>query len=152
MVLKSDKGGANVIMDINDYNENMLEHLTNIDSYIKLKKNPIKKITKVVSNLIKSSKEHNIKNLIKTNPYTPRIYGAPKIHKEGIPIRPIVNTIAGPTYHLAKCLAKTVKPLMGNTSSFVKDSNHFINEIKKIKLDQDDILMRFDVKSLYTNI
>lgn len=41
---------------------------------------------------------------------------------------------------------------MGNTSSFVKDSNHFINEIKHIKLDQDDILVIFDVKALYTNI
>jgi len=39
-----------------------------------------------------------------------------------------------------------------NTSSFIKDSNHFINEIKKKKLDQNDILVSFDVKSLYTNI
>ena len=41
---------------------------------------------------------------------------------------------------------------MGNTDSFVKDSTHFIEEIKNIKLDQDDILVSFDVTSLYTNI
>ena len=93
-------------MNTENYNEKMLDHLTNSGCYIKLKKNPIRKISKNVNNLIKMSKEHNTKNLIETNPYIPRISEAPKIHKESIPIRPIVNTIVGPTYRLAKHLAK----------------------------------------------
>lgn len=43
--------------------------------------------------------------LIESNPITPRIYGIPKIHKEGAPLRYIVNTIGGPTYLLEKYLA-----------------------------------------------
>lgn len=90
--------------------------------------------------------------VIERNPLTPRIYGLPKIHKEGAPHRPIVNIIRGPTYLLAKYLAQKLKPLVGLTESFVKDSSSFVNELKGIMIDLDDILVIFDVVSLYTNI
>lgn len=115
----------------------------------KIKKNPLKRITNTICNLIKAGNERDNKKLLERNPFTPRIYGAPKIHKYSIPLRPIVNTIVDPPIiHLAKKL----KPLVGRIDSFVKDSKHFINEIKNIKLDQNDILVSFDVTSLYTNI
>lgn len=64
-------------------------------------------------------------------------------------MRPIVNTIGGPTYLLAKFLALKLKPLVGRTESLVKDSASFIKELKDIKLDPEDILISFDVVSLY---
>lgn len=115
VVLKADKGGAIVITNKSDYIEKMPDHLNNSGCYRKLNKNPLNNISKKVCNLIKTSKIQDNKNLIVNNPYTPRIYGAPKIHKEEIPLRPIVNMINGPTYHLAKHLAKKLKPLVGNT-------------------------------------
>ena len=92
------------------------------------------------------------KKLIESNPLTPRIYGLPKIHKDGAPLRPIVNTIGGPTYLLAKFLALKLKPLVGRTDSFVKDSSSFVNELKEVKLSPDDKLVSFDVVSLFTKI
>ena len=92
------------------------------------------------------------RNLIESNPITPRIYGLPKIHKDGAPLRPIVNIIGGPTYLLAKFLASKLKPLVGYTDSFVKDSSSFINELKGLKLERDDRFVSFDVVSLYTCI
>ena len=132
----------------------MLDHLNNSGSYKKLNKNPLNKIAKEVSKAIKLSniKEDDKKKLIVSCPSTPRIYGLPKIHKEGAPLRPIVNTIGSPTYQLAKYLANKLKPLVGNTSSFVKDSSFFVNKIKNIKVDKDDILVSFDVVSLFTKI
>lgn len=82
----------------------------------------------------------------------PRIYGLPKIHKEGVPLRPIVNTIGSPTYELAKYVAKILKTLVGNTYSFIKDSNDFVKLIKNKRVDKDDILVSFDVVSLFTKI
>lgn len=90
--------------------------------------------------------------LIEGNPITPRIYGLPKIHKEGAPLRPIVNTIGGPTYLVAKYLALKLRPLVGLTKSFVKYSASFVEELKGIRLDPGDILVSFDVFSLYTCI
>lgn len=46
------------------------------------------------------------KVVIESNLYTSRIYGAHEIHKDRAPIRHIVNTIGGPTYHLTKYLAE----------------------------------------------
>jgi hypothetical protein len=154
VVLKADKGGAIVVMNKENYIEKMLDHLNNSGSYKKLNKNPLNKIAKEVSKAIKLSniKEDDKKKLIVSCPSTPRIYGLPKIHKEGAPLRPIVNTISSPTYQLAKYLANKLKPLVGNTSSFVKDSSFFVNKIKNIKVDKDDILVSFDVVSLFTKI
>ena len=45
-----------------------------------------------------------------------------------------------------------LKPLVGHTASFIKDSASFIEELKDIKLDPGDILVNFDVVSLYTCI
>eukprot|EP00253_Pinus_taeda_P003606 PITA_03606 len=132
----------------------MLDHLHNSGSYKKLTKNPLKKISRNVALAIKysssvSSPHHK---LIETNPITPRIYGLPKIHKKGASLRPIVNTIGRPTYLLAKFLALKLKPLVDRTESFVRDSASFIEELKDIKLDPGDILVSFDVVSLYTCI
>lgn len=106
VMLKADKGEASIIMNKSDYIEKMLDHLNNNGCYRKLNKNPLNNISKNVCNLTKTSKIPDNKNLIVNNPYTPRIYGAPKIHKEDIPLRPTVNTINGLTYHLEKHLAK----------------------------------------------
>ena len=154
VVLKADKGGATVILNKEDYHNKMLDHLLNSGSYKKLDKNPLKKVSKVVALAIKSSRSvcSLSKKLIESNPLTPRIYGLPKIHKDRAPLCPIVNTISGPTYLLAKFLANKLKPLVGRTNSFVKDSSSFVNELKDIKLDPEDRFVSFDVVSLYTCI
>lgn len=123
-------------------------------SYINLKKNPLKFISKEVASTIKADPSLNplSRKLIESNPLTPRIYGLLKIHKYGAPLRPIVNTISGPTYPLAKFLALKLKPLVGYTDSFVKDSASHIQEWKDIKLDPGDLLVSFDSVPLYTKI
>lgn len=137
-----------------DYRSKMLDHLHKSGSYRNLPKNMLKKVARKVALAIKSisslSSLHH--KLIESNPITHRIYGLPKIHKEGTPLRPIVNTIGGPTYLLAKFLVLKLKPLVGRTESFVKDSASYIKELKDIKLDPGDILASFDVVSLFTCI
>ena len=53
---------------------------------------------------------------------------------------------------MAKFLAKSLKPLMGHTSSYIKDSAHFIEGFKDLRLDNNDLLVSFDVVSLYTKV
>jgi hypothetical protein len=146
VVLKVDKGGAVVIMNKDNYIGKMLDHLNSNGSYKKLNKNLLNNIAREVSNAIKLSyiNDDDKKKFLVSFHSTPRIYGLPKIHKEGAPLRPILNTINNPTYQLAKYLAHKLKPLVDNTSSFVKDSSFFVNKIKNFKLDKDDTLVRFD--------
>lgn len=86
------------------------------------------------------------------DPLIPRIYGLLKIHKSDDPLRPIINTINGPTYPLTKFLAQKLKPLVGCNDSSMKESASFVQEWKDIILDPRDLLVSFDVVSLYTKI
>ena len=63
----------------------------------------------------------------------PQMYGLPKIHKDGIPLRPIVSAIGSPTYRLAKQLAGILSPLPGKTDTYMKNSSEFARRIREIE-------------------
>ena len=42
--------------------------------------------------------------------------------------------------------------MVGNTDSFIKDSSHFVELIKDEKLEPKDMILSFDVVSLFTKI
>jgi hypothetical protein len=92
------------------------------------------------------------KCLIPHNPQTPRIYGQPKIHKKDIPLRPIVSAIGAPTHALACFLVDKLQSFIGKTPSFIKDSSDFIQKTQHLHLDEQDIMVSFDVVSLFTKI
>ena len=81
----------------------------------------------------------------------PRFYGLWKIHKVNVPLRPIVSFVNSPTYNISKFLYKIIKPLMTNRFS-VKNSIDFIDHIKDVVIEEDDILVSFDVASLFTSV
>jgi len=141
------------VLNKEDYIHKMNEHLS-CGSYRRVNSNPIPKVIKQVKKAImETNLEDKIKKkLIPSCEVIPRIYGLPKIHKEGVPLRPIVNTIGSPTYELAKYVAKILKPLVSNTDSFIKDSSDFVKLIRNKRVDKDDILASFDVVSLFTTI
>lgn len=76
------------------------------NTYTSLAKNPTTNIQTKNNRLIKSwpEKEHidnqELTYLTTSTSLTPRIYGLPKIHKDGCPLRPIVSCINASTYHL----------------------------------------------------
>ena len=73
----------------------------------------------------------------------PRFYGQLKIHKPGVPIRPIVSYSGSPLYNLSKYIANILK---------TRNSNTFPNYIRNVPIEDDEIMVSFDVTSLYTNI
>ena len=79
----------------------------------------------------------------------PLIYGLPKIHKPGTPLRPIVSFCTSPTYSLSKHLVKILSPLLGTTSSTMRNSGDFASFVHSVALS-DEVLVSFDVVSLFT--
>lgn len=65
---------------------------------------------------------------------------------------PILNKPQQSTYELKKYVASTLAPLVGNTISYIKDSNQYIDLIKHKKLDPTDKILSFDFFHLFTNI
>ena len=83
---------------------------------------------------------------------TPRIYGLPKIHKPDVPFRPIVSFYSSPIYQLSKHLSIILSPLVGKTTSFVKNSAEFARFIRQRTVQKDEVMVSFDVVSLFTKI
>lgn len=157
VVLPADKGNATVIMDRTQYNDKMNEILSDV-SYKPLTKDPSKKTERQLTQILKeleSCKEITSTLRYKLNPQhsTPaQLYGVPKIHKEGVPMRPIVSTMGSATYGLAKELTRILAPLVGNTERHVRHSAHFVQRIRDIRLQETDTLVSFDVVSLFTRV
>ena len=85
-------------------------------SYLKLDRDPLKKILKVANEIKNSNLDDTMKIKLYPKDYIhPQIYGSPKIHKDNVSLWPIVNTICSLMYKLAKFFAHKLKPLVGNT-------------------------------------
>ena len=82
----------------------------------------------------------------------PQIYGLPKIHKQDLPLRPNVSTIGSPTYNLAEEMARILSPMASNTDSFVKNSTEFVSKNCELELDENDLLVSFDIVNLFTRV
>ena len=154
-VLKADKGNATVILDTDEYIQKMSILLSDQKTYKIVDKDPTTKILKNTSDLIKKHAKTlhlDIKSLVPSCVKPPKLYGLPKIHKKDVPFRPIVSQIDTPTYKLAQHVAKVLSPLRGHTTSYVRDSYHFVSGLKDLKLANNETMVSFDVQSLFTSI
>lgn len=87
------------------------------------------------------------------NPIPPRLYGQPKIHKAGVPIRPIVSFISSPTYKLARFLNIWFKEHTDFQSGYsISNSKELTDKIYDCSTPPDSILCSFDVVGLFTNV
>ena len=77
----------------------------------------------------------------------------PKIHKDNIPMRPVVSYVTAPAYKLAKFLnEKLPKYLDFHPKYTVKNSLELVDKIKEYRLSNNYKFASFDVKSLFTSI
>ena len=79
------------------------------------------------------------------------MYGLPKVHKSGTPLRPILRTIGTPGYALAKELCDILSPLCVN-SHRLSDSFSFVNSVNDLSFSFPVTMCSFDVSSLFTNV
>ena len=78
-------------------------------------------------------------------------YGLPKIHKLDVPLRPITSSISFPTYNLSKHLVVILSPLVKGKYT-VRNSADFSERIKDLTIAVDEVMVSFDVTSLFTSI
>ena len=75
-----------------------------------------------------------------------------KVHKPDVPLRPIVASRGSPTYETARFLTSILQPLVGNTPHHVSNSKQFVETTRNLTLQPTDIMVSFDVVSLFTNV
>lgn len=59
------------------------------------------------------------------SPCSPRMYGLLKVHKQGIPLHPIVNAIGASMFDITKYLARLLKPMVRQGAQHIKNSAMF---------------------------
>jgi len=152
-ILLADKGNATVVLNTSDYKQK-ISSLLEDPSYRILTKDPTDAIEWKTTLLLKKSSltEETHRQLCPADSRPPRLYGLPKIHKEGVPLRPTVSNIGTPTYQLSKHLSELLNPLTGKSAHHVKNSFHSIEILKSLKIKPDDIMVSFDVVSLFTKV
>jgi hypothetical protein len=94
----------------------------------------------------------SLRNLAPKNTKPPHLYGLPKVHKEGYPLRVIVSGIGSPCHNLAQYLLKIISPVAGKSESYIKNSMDFVQQVRQIKLEEGDEMVSFDVVSLFTSV
>ena len=168
IIKKADKGSAVVLMGREDYIWEAERQLKNRTYYrelkqpIYLKTRPI--IFRVVQKLLQSGLITRRQAEFLRGEEEPRLrrfYILPKIHKDPEtwsvphqipPGRPIVSDCGSETNATAQFVEHYLHPVSILHPSYVKDTTHFINLIKNLKIPINSFLFTIDVDSLYTNI
>ncbi|XP_075167739.1 uncharacterized protein LOC142239876 [Haematobia irritans] len=157
IVTKSDKGNKTVIMYKKDYEEKMEKLLDDKTTYKTIREDPTQKLqrknNKIITDLFKNgyiSVQEKFK-LTSNAANAPRLYGLPKIHKLNMPLRPISSSVEVPCYNMSKHVGSIIKNLISEKYN-IKNSYELKDRLKNVSLDENDILVSFDVVSLFTNI
>ncbi|XP_022079663.1 uncharacterized protein LOC110973280 [Acanthaster planci] len=87
----------------------------------------------------KSEYDHKVADILNSGCYR-ALQKDPTIHQEEAATQ------------ASKFLDKILHPLMGNTENHIKNSNQFASFIQSLTLQPDDIMISFDVVSLFTNV
>lgn len=154
--IKADKGNSVVIMNKEEYDENVKKKLAE-GNFQELRKNPmpesLKKIEKTLANCTDLLGEAK-RSVRVPNPCLPRIRCQPKIHKEGNEMREIIAAMNSPTQRIAAWLLKEFSGMKNKLSPrVVKNSREFIEKIGGIdEIEEDELMISFDVKALYPSI
>ena len=96
--------------------------------------------------------EETYRRLYPTDAGSPKFYGLPKIHKSGIPLRPIISSIGTVTYNIARELAKILKPLVELSNHHVHNTRDFVEQIKEVRLKKAESMVSYDVTALLTSV
>ncbi|XP_037826543.1 uncharacterized protein LOC119614495 [Lucilia sericata] len=158
IILNSDKGNKTVAMTKDDYNTKMMDIIKDMCTYRRLKKDPTLSLQNKNNILVEKLYKLNVINLLDKNKLTtriaiaPRIYGLPKIHKKDMPLRPICSSINSPSYNLSKYIIDILRKLTNDSIYNVRDAREFKNRIDNTRIEDDEILVSFDVVSLFPSI
>ena len=126
-------------MDREDYIRKA-EELLSQPTYKPIPTDPTSKYKSKLISLLKIIKtEGGINDVIYRRLYptgagSPKFYGLTRVHKEGMPLRPLVSSLGAVTYETSKELSRILKPQVGKSPYQVQNNKEFIQHLKGIQL------------------
>ena len=133
-VVELDKNIGCAIISNELYDNLALEHLNDITTYKKIESNPLEDIINNVNESLNNLLDNNhisedlYKLLVVKEAKLGNFRLLPKIHKEKFGVRPIISYKNNPTNNLCKLLDRIIRPFVEKSSSYIKDSQNFIQK------------------------
>nr|VZI50919.1 unnamed protein product [Spirometra erinaceieuropaei] len=158
VIVPADKGRATVVLDRTDYLQKAKGLLEDRQFYVPCATNPLKALTREINATLLALENSGAIKPIDRRMARPRVtalarfYVLPKVHKDGAPLRPIVSLKGTPTYGLAKWLFRRLKFLTAESDTTVSSSAQFLEKLKGVSIHPNEIMVSFDVTSLFTSI
>lgn len=158
VILPADKGRAVCVLSCAQYQEKVARLVDDRDTYDELSEDPTGKYTRGLRGVLKDIEREGkldrktYLTLYPSDPMPPLFYGLPKIHKDGAPLRPIVACIGTVSYEVAKHLAGILSRLVGASEHHVRDTYSFVEGLRELKIEDDEVMVSFDVESLFTSV
>jgi hypothetical protein len=158
IITSADKGGAVVLLNKDDYFNKMNAILSDTTTYRPLDRDPVVTTTNRIKKLLTNFRKKKIltdnewREANPGDPVSPYCYGSPKVHKVDCPLRLIVSLRNGPTYNLSKYLFRILKHLTKDSDYSINQATQAIERIRNVTIEEDEIMVSFDVVSLFTSI
>lgn len=157
---RSDKGGHTVIIEKEKYEQNLGEMLSD-SNYEKLNEDPLTKLVEMESKLVKiCDNNYQIKGTVNVSSWKfqpellilAKFYGLPKVHKQNFSLRPILAMNGAPGYFSGKIFNEMLNVIFPRTHFHIKDSFEMKDFIDSVIIMDNDVLVSFDVVSMFTSI
>ena len=155
IITTTDKGGAVVIMDTENYITEANRRLSDENNYSTLQTDPIIQHNKMLNDALNGFKNRNLLSKKTTqgmkviNQKTPTFYITTKIHKEHNPGIPVSNSINYCTSEISPFVDHNSQPLVREFPSYIKD---FVTKTNNFKVPENLLLVTMDKIGLHTNI
>ncbi|BHF79424.1 hypothetical protein SprV_0702254400 [Sparganum proliferum] len=158
VTLPADKGRSTVVMDKAEYCTKVGILLMDKEAYAPSTVSEFKKLVNSINNTIDKlgkagalTRREALDAKASDNAMA-RFYGLPKLHKQGVPLRPIVSLRGTPTFGLPKCLYQRLCFLTKDSEWTLKSAEEFLTRIKHLKVEADEEMVSFDVISSFISI
>ena len=160
IICKPDKGNGIVILNKQDYITKMHDILNDRRKFKKIDTDQLLYTLRLEDRLnraIRQLKKDNVmteataNNILASGKSPGIMYGLPKIHKQNIPMRPILSANNTVSYDLSKYITPLLSHLTTNDFT-IKNSYEFSNKIQNFPNSSKYFMCSFDLQSLYTNI
>ncbi|KAL5251675.1 hypothetical protein ACHWQZ_G014720 [Mnemiopsis leidyi] len=163
VIMKPDKGSGIVILNRSDYIDKMMDIIGDTTKFKLAANQDVYAISRTIETRVRNYLRVHVKNpgLISEDQYTELypngshigvMYGLPKVHKRGNPMRPICSAVGTATYQLGKFVAKIIQPTaVSSHGTDLNDTFQFVSQLRDLDF-QESIMASFDVQSLFTNV
>ena len=148
-----------MVMNTSDYLREGYGRLSDNDFYTRLQDDPTSAFKVKIDETLNQMRvkglitEENFDYLSIDEFSEGRFYLLRKIHKKGIPGRPICSSVNHPTSRISKFVDEHIKRYVPQTKSYIRDTQDFITKLKSLgKNPKGAILCTLDVSSFYSNI